>query len=167
MNARGREDSSSRDGRKPMLPSSQNKPKVGLDKLAHTGKSPTESRKQYGSNNGSVPESRKQFSSNNGSGPGRPPAHKPVPAKSSVPATAKVTQPVAKNNISGARKPTPAGPPVARKPAPSNLQSSNNRPSSSHGQSSVMRRPIQKDSPQTSRPKVISRQSLPSSKVQV
>lgn len=153
MNGRGREDFNYRDGRKPMLPNSQNKPKVGLDKLAHSGKASTESIKQFGSNNGS--------------GPGRPLGPKSVPAKSSVPSTAKVTQPVAKNIIPGARKPTQPVQPVARKPTPSNLHSGNSRPTSSHGQPSVMRRPIQKDYQQTSRPKVISKQALPSSKAQL
>lgn len=160
MNGRGREDSNYRDGRKPMLPNSQNKPKVGLDKLAHSGKASTESRKQFGSSNGS--------------GPGRPLGPKSVPAKSSVSSTAKATQPVAKNIIPGVRKPTQPVQAVARKPAPSNLHSGNSRPTSSHGQPSVMRRPIQKDSQQTSKPyqqtskpKVISKQALPSSKAQV
>ncbi|KAH6758645.1 hypothetical protein C2S51_018880 [Perilla frutescens var. frutescens] len=126
---------------------------LGLDRVANTGKSLTESRKQLGSNNGS--------------GPGRPLGPKAVPGKSSVPATGKVTHPVAKNIISGARKPTPSTvQPVARKPTP-HLQSGNNRPTTSHGQPSVLKRPVHRDYQETNKPKVITKQALPSSKVQL
>ncbi|XP_057807606.1 uncharacterized protein LOC131022188 isoform X2 [Salvia miltiorrhiza] len=157
VNGREREVSSGRDGRKPMLPCSQSKSTVGMDKLAQTKKPSTESRKQFGNNSGSGP-----------SGPGRPLGPKVAPARSSVPTTAKLTQPVTKNVISGVRRPTSSPlQPVARRPTPSNLQSGNNRPTPSHGQPSTLRRPVQKDYHETSKPKVISRQSLPSSKVQL
>lgn len=151
VNGRGREDSNYRDGRRPMPPSTQ-KPKAGLDRLSHTGKSSAEPRKQFGSSNGS--------------GPGRPLGPKAVPARSSVPATAKATQPVAKNIISGARRPTPSSTqPVSRKPTQSNMHSTSNRPSSSHSRQSVMTRPVHQQ--QTSKPKFLSKQALPSSKPQV
>lgn len=157
MNDRcGREVSSGRDGRKPMVPCSQSKSKVGMDKdkLGHTNKSSTESRRQFGSNSGS--------------GPGRPLRPKVVPAKISVPTTAKLTQPVAKNVISGVRKPTSLPlQPAARRPPPLNLQSGTNRPTHPHGQPSALKRPVQKDYHETSKHKVISKQSLPSSKVEV
>lgn len=155
MNDRGREVSNGRDGRKPMLASSQCKPKVGLEKLAHTGKSSIESRKQLGSNNGS--------------GPGRPLGPKGVPTKGSVPATGKVTQPIAKNTISGARKPTSSPTQcVARKPTPSKLQSGVHRPAPSRSQPSLLKRSsVQKEYQETSKPKAISKQALPSSRVQV
>ncbi|XP_047941598.1 protein spt2-like isoform X2 [Salvia hispanica] len=153
VNGRVREVSNGRDGRKPMLPCSQSKAKVGMDNVAHTNKSSAESRKQFGNNSGS--------------GPGRPLGHKVVPSKSSVPATAKSAQPVAKNINSGVRKPTSSSlQPVARRPISSNLKSGNNRPTSSHGQPSTLRRPVQKDYHGTTKPKVVSKQLLPSSKVQ-
>ncbi|KAG6418644.1 hypothetical protein SASPL_120848 [Salvia splendens] len=153
VNGRVRDVSNGRDGRKPTLPCSQSKAKVGMDNVAHTNKSSAESRKQFGNNSGS--------------GPGRPLGHKVVPSKSSVPATAKSAPPVAKNINSGVRKPTSSSLlPVARRPISSNLQSGNNRPTSSHGQPSTLRRPVQKDYHGTTKPKVISKQSLPSSKVQ-
>ncbi|KAL1559548.1 protein SPT2 isoform X2 [Salvia divinorum] len=154
VNGRVREVSSGCDGRKPMLPCSQSKSKVGMDKLTLANKSSAESRKQFGNKSGS--------------GPGRPLGPKVVPSKSSVPVTAKSTQPVTKNIISGVRKPTSSPlQPGARRPVPSNLHSGNNRPTSSHGQPSALRRPVQKkDYHGTTKPKVISKQSLPSSKVQ-
>ncbi|KAG6416135.1 hypothetical protein SASPL_123559 [Salvia splendens] len=153
VNGRVREVSNGRDGRKPTLPCSQSKSKVGMDNVAHTNKSSAESRKQFGNNSGS--------------GPGRPLGHKVVPSKSSVSATAKSTQPVAKNINSGVRKSTSSSlQPIARRPISSNLQSGNTRPTSSHGQPSALRRPVQKHSHGTTKPKVISKQSLPSSKVQ-
>ncbi|KAH6810235.1 hypothetical protein C2S51_023997 [Perilla frutescens var. frutescens] len=146
-------DNNGRDGRKPMHPSSQSKPKVRLDRLVNNGKSLAESMKQFGSNNGR---------------PGRPPVPKAVPSKSSVPTTGKVTQSVAKNIISDARKPTSSTvQPVARKHTPSNLQSGNKRPTPSHGQPSVLKRRLHRDYQETSKPKVISKHALPSSKVQL
>lgn len=154
VNGRAKEVFNGRDGRKPMLPCSQSKSKVGMDKSAHTNKSST--------------DSRKQFVNNNGSGPGRPLGPKVLPSNNSVRATAKSAQPAAKKNISVVRKPTSSPhQPVARRPAQLNPQSGNNRPMSLHGQPSALRRPVQKDNYESSKPKVVSRQSLPSSKVQV
>ncbi|KAL1539487.1 starch synthase [Salvia divinorum] len=153
VNGRAREVFNGRDGRKAMLPCSQSKSKVGMDKSAHKNKSSTESRKQFGSSSGS--------------GPGRPLGPKIVPSKNSVPATAKSAQPAAKKYISGVRKPTSSPlQPVARRPVQLNPQSGNNRPTSLHGQPSALRRPVQKDNYETSKPKVVSR-ALPSSKVQL
>ncbi|XP_057791550.1 protein spt2-like [Salvia miltiorrhiza] len=134
INGRGREVSNGRDGRKPMLPCSQSKSKVGMDKLAQTNKPSTDSRKLFGNNSGS--------------GPGRPLGPKVAPAKSSVPTSSPLQ-------------------PVARRPTLSNLPSGKNRPIPSHGQPSTLRRPVQKDYHGTNKPKVISKQSLPSSKVQL
>lgn len=159
VSGRGREVSNVRDdGRKSVVSRSHNKPEVGLE--THISKLST--------------KSRKQFSINNGSGPGRPlgpkpvPAKAPVPAKSSLPATMKVNQPLAKSNISGSHKPTPSRlQPVARKPATLNLQSANGRTTSSHGQASVLKRPVQKDHRETSNPRLNVKPALPSSKAQV
>ncbi|KAG6401078.1 hypothetical protein SASPL_137923 [Salvia splendens] len=153
-NGRAKEVFNGPDGRKPMLPCSQSKSKVGMDKSAHTNKSSTESRKQFGNNNGS--------------GPGRPLGPKVLPSYNSVRATAKSAQPAAKKNISVVRKPTSSPlQPVARRPVQLNPQSGNNRPTSLHGQPSALRRPVQNDNYESSKPKVASRQSLPSSKVQL
>ncbi|KAG6403311.1 hypothetical protein SASPL_135528 [Salvia splendens] len=154
VNGRAKEVFNGRDGRKPMLPCSQSKSKVGMDKSAHTNKSSTESRKQFGNTSGS--------------GPGRPLGPNVLPSNNSVRATAKSAQPAAKKNITVVRKPTSSPlQPVARRPVQLTPQSGNNRPTSLHGQPSALRRPVQKDNYESSKPKVVSRQSLPSSKVQL
>ncbi|KAL8528889.1 hypothetical protein ACS0TY_006381 [Phlomoides rotata] len=159
-NDRGREDrgreppSNGRDGRKPILASSHGKPKVGLEKLAHTGKSSADSRRMLGSSNGS--------------GPGRPLGPKGVPSKSSIPATGKMSQPIARNVISGDRRPSSSSVQSgARKPNPSNIQSAVRRPPPSHGQQQPthLKRPLaQREYQETSKPKVIAKQALPSSR---
>ncbi|KAI3462630.1 hypothetical protein Pfo_019293 [Paulownia fortunei] len=155
VNDRGREVSNGRDGRKPMLASSQSKPKVGLEKMAPATKLSIESRKQLGSNNGS--------------GPGRPLGPKGVPSKSPVPATGKVTPAVAKNTMAGAHKLTPSAlQSVARKPTPSHLQSGIHRPAPSRGQPSLLKKSsVQKEYQETSKPKVMTKQALPSSRDQL
>lgn len=136
-----------------MLSSSHGKSKVGLEKLTHTGKSSVESRKQLGSSNGS--------------GPGRPIGPKGGPSKSFVPATGKVSQPIARNVTSGDRRPPSSSVQSgARKPTPSNIQSGVHRPSSSHSQQPThSKRPLaQREYRETSKPKVITKQAMPSSR---
>lgn len=160
---RGREDrrredcgrdppSSGRDGRKPMPASSHGKPKVGLEKLAHTGKSSVESRKHIGSSNGS--------------GPGRPVGPKGMHSKNSVPATGKMSQPIARNANSGDRRHSSSSIQSGgtRRPTSSNIQSGIRRPPPS-SESTHLKRPLaQREYHETSKPKAISKQTLPSSR---
>jgi len=141
--------------RKQIPANNQSKPKVGQEKLGHTGKSSL--------------ESRKQLSSSNGSGPGRPLEPKGVPRKSFVPATGKMSQPIAKKMISDDRKPTSSSiQAAARKPTLSNIKSGIHKPTLSHGQPTHLNKSLsQKEYQQISKPKVIPKQALPSSRVPV
>ncbi|KAK6128558.1 hypothetical protein DH2020_037702 [Rehmannia glutinosa] len=155
VNDRGREASNGRDIRKPMHASSQSRPKVGPERTAPAGKLSIESRRQLGSNNGS--------------GPGRPLASKGVPSKSPVPNSGKANPAVAKNAMAGLHKPTPSTQQsVVRKPTPSHSQSGVHRPAPSRVQPSVLKKPpVQREYQETSKPKVMSKQALPSSRDQL
>lgn len=154
VNDREREVSNARDGRKPMVASSQSTPKAGLERSV--GKLSV--------------EPRKQLDNNNVSRPGRSVAPKGVPSKSSVPATRKITPPVAKNTMAGSHRPTlsssQSGP---RKPTPSHLQSGLHRPNPLRGQPSVLNKSSvqKKEYEETSKPKVMTKQTLPSSRDQL
>ncbi|XP_051150673.1 protein spt2-like isoform X2 [Andrographis paniculata] len=159
VNDRGREiphASHSRDVRKPMVPSIQNKPKVGMQRS--NGKLPVEPRKQ-------------QLVNNNGSGPGRPLPPKGAPSKTSVPATRKVTPPVAKHTVAGSQRPIPSSQQhaaVRRQPS-SQLQHGLQRRSPPRGQSSVVNKSSvqRKEYHETSRPKALTKQPLPPSRDQM
>ncbi|KAK6128737.1 hypothetical protein DH2020_037520 [Rehmannia glutinosa] len=87
-------------------------------------------------------ESRRQLGSNNGSGPGRPMASKGVPSKSPVPNSGKANPAVAKNAMAD-RLLRRVQPSVLKKP------------------------PVQREYQETSKPKVMSKQALPSSRDQL
>ncbi|XP_051117723.1 uncharacterized protein LOC127242286 [Andrographis paniculata] len=154
VNDRGREIPHSRDVRKPMVPSNQNKPKVGFERS--NGKLPVEPRKQ-------------QLVHNNGSGPGRPLPHKGAPSKTSVPATRKITPPVAKHTVPGSQRPTPSSQHAPERKRPlSQVQHSLQRRSPPRGQPSVVNKSSvqRKEYHETSRPKALTKQPLPPSRDQ-
>ncbi|KAL0381475.1 UNVERIFIED_CONTAM: hypothetical protein Sangu_0211800 [Sesamum angustifolium] len=152
VNDRGRDVSNGRDGRRPMPPSSQSKPKGAPEKTAKLSTEP-----------------RKQLSSHNGSGPGRPQGPKGMPSKSPMPATGKATAPVAKNTMAGSQKANPSSiQSGARKPLPSHSQSGSQRPAPPRSQPPLKKPMVQrKDYQESSKPKVVTKQPLPSSRDQL
>ncbi|KAL0395866.1 UNVERIFIED_CONTAM: hypothetical protein Scaly_0035000 [Sesamum calycinum] len=152
VNDRGRDVSNGRDGRRPMPPSSQSKPKGAPEKTAKLSTEP-----------------RKQLGSHNGSGPGRPQGPKGMPSKSPMPATGKATAPVAKNTMAGSQKANPSSiQSGARKPLPSHSQSGSQRPAPPRSQPPLKKPMVQrKDYQESSKPKVVTKQPLPSSRDQL
>ncbi|XP_011073645.1 protein SPT2 homolog isoform X1 [Sesamum indicum] len=151
VNDRGRDVSNGRDGRRPMPPSSQSKPKGAPEKTAKLSTEP-----------------RKQLGSHNGSGPGRPQGPKGMPSKSPMPASGKVTAPVAKSTMAGSHRPNPSTiQSGARKPLPSHMQSGTQRPAPPRSQPPLKKPTVQrKEYQESSKPKVVSKQPLPSSRDQ-
>ncbi|KAK4426493.1 hypothetical protein Salat_1417900 [Sesamum alatum] len=172
VNDRGRDVSNGREGRRPMPPSSQSKPKGAPEKTAKLSTDP-----------------RKQLGSHNGSGPGRPQGPKGgMPSKSPMPATGRANAPVAKSTMASSHRPNPS--PIqsgARKPMPSHSQSGSQRPPSQsgsqrlHPQSGTQRPALPRGQPplvkkptvqrkeyqEASKPKVVTKQALPSSRDQL
>lgn len=155
VNQRGREVLNGHDERRPKLASSQRETnKAGLEKMVHARKLPAEDRRQLGSNNGS--------------GPGRPLGPKGMPSKTVLPATRTANPAVAKNTVSRVQKPTPSQmQSVQRKPTSSNLQSNIHRPPPRIQSSIPKRPPMQKEYQENSKPKIMTKQPLPSSREQV
>ncbi|KAL6521576.1 hypothetical protein OROGR_018145 [Orobanche gracilis] len=142
--------------RKPMLLSNQSKPKVGQERIA-----PPASK--------SLMESRKQLGSNNSSGMGRsigPPNGVP-PKKIHMPtSTGKATPSVSRNAMGGgAYRPAPSAP--MPKPMPSKPQSGVPKPTPSRGQPSGLRKSVQREYQETSKPKVMTEKALPESRDQL
>ncbi|KZV57031.1 hypothetical protein F511_08189 [Dorcoceras hygrometricum] len=105
---------------------------------------------------------------NSGSGPGRPLGPKSVPSRSGGPSLGtKVTQSIAKNSMVGREKsnPSPAVQSVVRKPT-SYVESGVRKPVPSSSRPSLMKNQSvqRKEYQETSKPKIIPRQTLPPSR---
>ncbi|KAL6507468.1 hypothetical protein OROGR_023663 [Orobanche gracilis] len=149
----GREAAPSGDQRKPILSSNQSKPKVGRERIATPASK-------------SSMESRKQLWSNNSSATGRPvgPPNGVLPKKIPLPtSTGKATPAVARNAM--AHRPAPSAP--THKPMPSNPQSGIPKPTPSHGQPSGLKKSVQREYQETSKPKVPTKKALPESRDQL
>ncbi|XP_073057952.1 uncharacterized protein [Primulina eburnea] len=153
VNDRGREVSIGHEHRKQLLSSSQTK--VRPEKIDNTSRLPAGSRKQLGSNSGS--------------GPGRPLGPKSVPSRSGGPSLGtKVTQSLAKNSVVGREKSNSSTSvqSVVGKPSSSHIQSGVRKPIPPSSQPSLMKNLSlqRKEYQETSKPKIIPKQTLPPSR---
>ncbi|GFP78852.1 hypothetical protein PHJA_000028700 [Phtheirospermum japonicum] len=165
-NDRGRPPPPSNVQRKPMpSSSSQNKSKPLPERMAPP---PASSKSSM--------DPRRSLGSNSGSGPGRPVGSKVgVPSRSSVPTNGRGAPAVARNSMSGGGAQRPAAPSSAisaqRRPMPSqHSQSGVQKSGPPRGQPSLGLRkpaPVQREYRESSKPKVMTKHALPSSRDQV